>query len=117
MDSFHSNEQKMGCGGAVYCAPDHMVSKEEIKKIARLSRLEIQEQELGKFTEQMNQILEFIASLNKLDTSKIEPTSHANASGTAFREDEVVVSKIAEQVLETAPDSEDNFFKVPKVIG
>ncbi len=94
-----------------------MVTKEDVKKIARLSRLEIQERELEKFTGQMNQILDFIASLNKLDTSKIEPTSHANLSGTAFREDGVVDSKISELALESAPESEDHFYKVPKVIG
>ncbi len=94
-----------------------MISQKEIQKIATLSRLEIQEQELEKFTGQMNQILEFIANLNKLDTSNIEPTSHANLSGTAFREDVVVKSKISEKVLETAPEAEDHFFKVPKVIG
>lgn len=94
-----------------------MISKDDVKKIARLSRLEIQEHEIEKFTGQMNQILDFIASLNKLDTSNIEPTSHANMMGTAFREDLLVDSQISELVLETAPDAEDHFFKVPKVIG
>ena len=65
----------------------------------------------------MNQILDFIASLNKLDTSNIEPTSHANLMGTAFREDQGVDSKISELALESAPEAEDHFFKVPKVIG
>lgn len=94
-----------------------MVSKDDVKKIARLSRLEIQEAELDKFTGQMNQILDFIASLNRLDTANIEPTSHANASGTAFREDEAVDSQVSELALEAAPEAEDHFFKVPKVIG
>lgn len=94
-----------------------MVTQEEVKKIARLSRLEIQEHELEKFTGQMNQILDFIASLNKLDTSHIEATSHANVMGTAFREDKLVESQISELVLETAPEAENHFFKVPKVIG
>lgn len=94
-----------------------MVTQEEVKKIAKLSRLEIQEHELEKFTGQMNQILDFIASLNKLDTSNIEATSHANVMGTAFREDHLVESQISELALETAPEAENHFFKVPKVIG
>lgn len=94
-----------------------MVTKDDVKKIARLSRLEIQEPELEKFTGQMNQILDFIASLNKLDTSKIEPTSHATVLGTAFRKDETKISDVPELVLESAPEAEDHFFKVPKVIA
>ncbi len=93
-----------------------MVTKEEVLKIAKLSRLEIQGPELEKFTGQMNQILEFIANLNQLDTSGIEPTSHAHAIATAFREDIAVESKVHELALESAPEAEDHFFKVPKVI-
>lgn len=94
-----------------------MVTSTDVKKIAKLSRLEIQESELEKFTGQMNQTLDFIASLNKLDTSNIEPTSHANRMGTVFREDECIESQISELVLESAPEAEEHFFKVPKVIG
>lgn len=94
-----------------------MFTPEDVKKIARLSRLEIQESELEKFTGQMNQILGFIDSLNKLDTTHIEPTSHAAVLATVFREDECIPSEVSELALEAAPEAEDHFFKVPKVIG
>ncbi len=94
-----------------------MFTSDDVKKIARLSRLEIPESELEKFTGQMNQILGFIDSLNKLDTSNIEPTSHAAVLATVFREDVAIQSEVSELALEAAPEAEDHFFKVPKVIG
>lgn len=93
-----------------------MVTRQDVQKIANLARLEIHENELEKFTGQMNNILDFIAKLNELDTKNIEPTSHAVSIETPFREDKVVENKIREKVFEVAPDHEGNLFRVPKVI-
>ena len=94
-----------------------MVTKENVKKIATLARLKIPEEELDKFTSQMNQILSFIEKLNELETAQIVPTSHATLVTNAFRKDEVVKNDIREKALESAPDREGFFFRVPKVIG
>ncbi|MFO1520267.1 MAG: Asp-tRNA(Asn)/Glu-tRNA(Gln) amidotransferase subunit GatC [bacterium] len=94
-----------------------MVTKENVLKIAELSRLKIADSELEKFTEQMNGILKFIERLKQLDTSNITPTSHATLVTNAFRQDEAVKSGVREKALETAPDKEGHFFRVPKVIG
>ncbi len=94
-----------------------MIPKETILKIAELSRLKISENELGKFTEQMNQMLNFVGRLGSLDTSKITPTSHATLITNAFREDKAVASPVREAALEMSPDHEGHFFKVPQVIG
>ena len=93
-----------------------MVTREDVLKIAKLARLEIRENELEKFTGQMNNILDFITKLNKLDTKNIEPTSHAISMETPFREDQVIQNKIREKVFEVSPDHEGNLFRVPKVI-
>jgi aspartyl-tRNA(Asn)/glutamyl-tRNA(Gln) amidotransferase subunit C len=94
-----------------------MVTKENVKKIATLARLRIPEEELEKFTSQMNQILSFIERLSQLDTAQIVPTSHATLVTNAFREDQVVKCEIREKALEAAPDRDGFFFRVPKVIG
>ena len=94
-----------------------MVTKDHVQKIATLARLKIPEEELGKFTGQMNEILKFIERLNGLDTAKITPTSHASLVTNAFREDEAVKCEIREKALDAAPDKDGFFFRVPKVIG
>lgn len=93
-----------------------MVTKDDVKKIAELSRLEISENELEKFTGQMNQILDFMGRLNALETDRIEPTSHAIPVVNAFREDVARESGVIRKALEGAPDSEGGLFKVPKVL-
>ena len=93
-----------------------MITKEDIKKIAELARLQIPENELEKFTGQMNQILKFVERLNSLDTTGITPTSHAIPITNAFREDVVVDSPESAAALEQAPELEGHLFKVPKVI-
>ncbi len=93
-----------------------MVTKEQVLKIANLSRLKIAENELDKFTGQMNGILQFIERLDQLDTKAIEPTSHAVKMTNAFRKDERIQNRVQEDVLARAPESEANFFRVPKVI-
>lgn len=93
-----------------------MVTQENVLKIANLARLEISQDQLEKFTNQMNETLKFIESLNRLDTSKIIPTSHATPTANAFREDQIILSEIRDLVLEGSPEHEDHFFRVPKVI-
>jgi len=93
-----------------------MIDRKTVEKIAKLSRLELREEDIGKFTEQLNNILGHVEQLKGLDTSAIEATSHAVEVPNPLREDEVVVSKVIEQVLGNSPDHEDEFFRVPKVL-
>jgi aspartyl-tRNA(Asn)/glutamyl-tRNA(Gln) amidotransferase subunit C len=92
------------------------LSKEEVLKIANLARLELSEAEVGKYGDQLSAILEYVEMLNKLDVSNIEPTAHAVMVPTPFRADEVVNDTTREKSLANAPDREDTFFKVPKVL-
>lgn len=93
------------------------LSKEQVQKIANLARLELSPDELDKSVTQLSAILDYVEKLNELDVSKIEPTAHAMMVPTPFREDQVVQSDVLEDALKNAPDREDDFFKVPKVIG
>jgi aspartyl-tRNA(Asn)/glutamyl-tRNA(Gln) amidotransferase subunit C len=90
--------------------------KMDIEKVARLARLELSEEEKKTFTNQLEQILTHMEQLNQLDTTGVEPTSHAIPVYNVFREDEVKTSFPQEEVLAIAPDEEDGHFKVPRII-
>ena len=88
----------------------------DIEKVARLARLELSDEEKVTFGSQLEQILTYMEQLNQLDTSGVEPTSHAIPVYNVFREDEVKPSLPQEEVLAIAPDEEDGHFKVPRII-
>ena len=90
--------------------------KMDIEKVARLARLELSEEEKETFGNQMEQILTYMDQLNRLDTSGVEPTSHAIPIYNVFRDDEVKPSFPHEEVLAIAPDEEEGHFKVPRII-
>jgi aspartyl-tRNA(Asn)/glutamyl-tRNA(Gln) amidotransferase subunit C len=92
------------------------VTKDEVKYIASLSRLEFNESELDDFTNEFNQILNYIDKLNELDTENIEPLSHPIEKKNVFRKDKLVASINRDEALKNAPDKTDEYFKVPKVI-
>ncbi len=92
------------------------ISKEEVEHVAYLARLHFSDEEKEKFTTQLNKILEYMAQLDKLDTSQIEPTFHALAQINVFREDLVRPSISQEQSISNAPDRDRGFFRVPKII-
>ena len=93
------------------------VTIKEVEHIAKLAKLEFNEDEKAKFTDQFNEILAFMEKLNELDTSKVEPLSHVIELKNVFREDSVKPSIPTEEALQNAPAKTDKFFKVPKVIG
>ena len=90
--------------------------KMDIEKVAKLARLELSEEEKETFGNQMEQILTYMEQLNRLDTTGVEPTSHAIPIYNVFRDDEVKPSFPHEEVLAIAPDEEDGHFKVPRII-
>lgn len=92
------------------------VTKKEVEKIAELARLKFDEKELEGFTNDMNKILGYVEKLNQLNTESVEPLSHPNESSNVFREDEFTPSITKEDALKNAPDRNEKFFKVPKVI-
>lgn len=92
------------------------LTKQEVEHIARLARLELSDSEKEEYTGQLNEILSFVAKLNQLDTTGIEPTSHAIPVRNVFREDAIKPTLAPELVLANAPDRIDNYFKVPKIL-
>jgi aspartyl-tRNA(Asn)/glutamyl-tRNA(Gln) amidotransferase subunit C len=97
------------------------ITKRDVEKIAELARLELTTEETDLFTVQLSSIIEHVAKLNELDTSEVLPMSHCAPGGGDFeyvqREDRVVPSLGQKLAVESAPDAESGYFKVPKVIG
>ena len=92
------------------------ISKQEVIDTAELARLDFEDSELEKFTEQLGNILEYIEDLNELNTDGVQPTSHVLELTTPLREDRVEQLITTEEALQNAPDKDDDFFVVPKVI-
>lgn len=92
------------------------VSKEDVKHIAVLSRLTVPENELDKFTEQFNQILDYADKMQKLDTTGIEPTASILPVSNVFREDVALPGVSHEDALKNAPAVHNGGFKVPRVL-
>jgi aspartyl-tRNA(Asn)/glutamyl-tRNA(Gln) amidotransferase subunit C len=92
------------------------ISREDVAKVAKLSRLALSEQELQTYTEQLGKILHYVDKLNALDTSKVEPMITAAASGNVFRPDVVRPGLSREDALKSAPAHDDEYFRVPPVI-
>jgi len=92
------------------------LSKETVKYVADLSRIELDPQELEKLSLQLQTILGFIDLLNQADIEGIEPTSHILPLNNILRSDQIKESLTIERALANAPQKKDNFFVVPRVI-
>jgi aspartyl-tRNA(Asn)/glutamyl-tRNA(Gln) amidotransferase subunit C len=92
------------------------LTREEVQRIAVLARLRLTPEEQTQLTEQLDHILAYMEKLDELDTSKVQPFSHAVDAVNALREDIVTNLPDADAVLANAPDRDNSFFKVPKII-
>ena len=90
------------------------IDENVIKKLESLAMLEIDNK--SSMAEDLEEIVEFVENLNEINTSHIDGTFSSLNSQTPLREDEVIKSNIAKEVLKNAPKMKDNFFIVPKII-
>ena len=93
------------------------ISKDEVKKVAHLARLELNEDEINNHAEQLEKILEYIKQLEKIDTDDIPCTTRAIEVVNVFRKDEKKNFDCTEEILELGPSREEKYFKVPKIIN
>jgi len=93
------------------------ITKEEVLHVANLAHLHIDESSIEMFAGQIGTILEYIDTLNRVDTKGVPPTTHAISLTNAFREDREKEHLDRESALANAPEQEDGNFVVPKVIG
>jgi aspartyl-tRNA(Asn)/glutamyl-tRNA(Gln) amidotransferase subunit C len=89
---------------------------EQVQHVAQLARLELEPQAVETLAGQLATILDYVEKLSEVDTSEIEPTSHAIALTNAFREDRIHTHLDPQEALANAPAKEEGSFVVPKVI-
>jgi aspartyl-tRNA(Asn)/glutamyl-tRNA(Gln) amidotransferase subunit C len=92
------------------------LDESQIRKVAKLSRLELTEAEVEEFAGQISSILDYVEKMNELNTEGIEPLAHCLPIANVFRHDEIKESLETQRVLTNAPESENEFFKVPKIL-
>lgn len=92
------------------------ISAEEIKKIALLSRLEVRDDQMEMVGKQLNDILSYMDLLNQVDVTGVKPTAHAVSMSNVMRDDVPQPSIANEKALQNAPEQEEGYFVVPKVI-
>jgi aspartyl-tRNA(Asn)/glutamyl-tRNA(Gln) amidotransferase subunit C len=92
------------------------IDQEQVRKVAKLSRLELTETEIEEFTSQLSAILDYVEKMNELDTTGVEPLAHCLPISNVFRQDRVKESLGTEKTLANAPQRDGEFFKVPKIL-
>ncbi len=92
-----------------------MINKEEVKHVAKLARLELTDEEVNKYSQQLGSILKYVEQMNEIDTTGIEPMPHAIPVYNVMREDVVKYEQTKEELMANAPFEEDGFFRVPKI--
>ena len=91
------------------------ITKEEVKKVAHLARLELNENEIKSHAEQLEKILEYIKQLEKIDTDDVACTTRAIEVINVLRKDKNKNSDCIKELLDLGPSREDQYFKVPKI--
>ncbi len=94
-----------------------MITKETIRNLAILSRLEFTEDELAKYTQSMDDIFNYANLLKNIETSHVAPSSHAIPIQNVFREDFVIPYENIDKILSNAPEAEAHSFVVPQILA
>lgn len=92
------------------------ISRKDVQHVARLARLELSEPELVRMQDELSHILAYIDKLRSVDTTGVEPTSHAVPLTNVMREDEPRPSLPRADMLANAPEAAGDFFRVPRII-
>ena len=92
------------------------VDAQTVKRIGRLARIRIEENEVEKYATELNTILGFVEQLGEVDVTGVEPMTSVTPMSLRRRDDVVSDGGYADKIVSNAPLSEDNFFMVPKVV-
>ena len=93
------------------------ISRNEVKNVAKLARLELNENEIQNHADQLEKILGYIDQLEQINTDNVPCTTRAIEVINVLRKDEKRSSNCTEELLELGPSREDKYFKVPKIIN
>ena len=92
------------------------IDKNQVKKVAKLSRISLDDSKLESLSKDLVSILNFVKQLNKLDTNEIKPLTSIIDKSLDTRDDSVSDGQIRDQILKNSPEKNEDFFIVPKVV-
>jgi aspartyl-tRNA(Asn)/glutamyl-tRNA(Gln) amidotransferase subunit C len=95
---------------------EKIIDEAQVRKVAKLARLDLTDAEVEEFAGQLSAILDYVARMNELNTDGVEPLAHCLPINNVFREDIVKESLGTEKTLANAPQHDGPFFKVPKIL-
>ncbi len=93
------------------------INSDDVRKVSKLARLELPEELIETYTDQLEKILEYVAQLEKIDTNNVPPTTRAVEVVNVLREDNIEPTNIREELIDLAPIREGDFFRVPKILS
>lgn len=93
-----------------------MISKDDVLRVAHLARLDLDSAEVGELTDQLSSILDYVDQLSELDVSTVAPTTRAIEVSNVSRSDTLIPYENRDGLLAIAPDRDDDFFRVPKIM-
>mgnify|MGYP006303092283 CR=1 FL=1 len=92
------------------------IDEAQVRKVAKLARLDLGEQEIVEFTDQLSAILEYMEKLDEVDTEDVEPLAHCLPVSNVFREDRASASLGSDAALANAPQRDAQHFLVPRIL-
>ena len=93
------------------------ISADDVRKVAKLARLDLPEEKIATYTGQLERILDYVDQLQAVDTDGVPATTRAVEVVNVTREDTVVPTDVREQLLDEAPLREGDFFRVPRILA
>ncbi len=92
------------------------INSNDVRKVAKLARLELEEDMIEIYTNQLEKILDHVDQLEKIDTSNVPPTTRAVEVVNVLRDDSIEDTDIREELINLAPNRDGDFFRVPKIL-
>ena len=93
------------------------ITPEDVRKVAKLSRLNLPEDQIEKYASQLEEILSYIDQLEQVNTTDVPPTTRAVEVVNVTREDSSLLTDVREELLNLAPNREGDFYRVPKILA
>ena len=93
------------------------ISADDVRKVAQLARLNLPDDKIATYTEQLESILGYVSQLEQVDTTGVPETTRAVEVTNVTRQDGVDPTPVREEILNQAPQREGDFFRVPKILA
>jgi aspartyl-tRNA(Asn)/glutamyl-tRNA(Gln) amidotransferase subunit C len=92
------------------------MNEEEVRKLAHLARLQVDQAEVAATAEKLGSILSYIKQLDKINVDGVQPMAHVHGANNVFRDDQALPSMSIDDALQNAPDKSGRFIRVPIII-